>query len=123
MAAAAKRPAAGFRGVCTSIAPAAGRVKFVGQNGGMGNTVVIDHGYGFETRYAHLSDFRVKRGQRVERGDVVGLMGSTGYSTGPHLHFELHPTGPAAAAINPYPRLRNAEGRTGVVVSPPKGWR
>ncbi|HOD65511.1 MAG TPA: M23 family metallopeptidase [candidate division Zixibacteria bacterium] len=71
------------------IAPAAGRVKFVGQNGGMGNTVVIDHGYGFETRYAHLSDFRVKRGQRVERGDVVGLMGSTGYSTGPHLHYEV----------------------------------
>lgn len=71
------------------IATAAGRVKFVGKNGGMGKTVVIDHGYGFETRYAHLSDYKVKRGQRIKRGEIIASMGSTGYSTGPHLHYEV----------------------------------
>ncbi len=71
------------------IATADGRVKYVGRNGGMGKTIVIDHGYGFVTRYAHLSDYKVKRGQRVKRGDVIALMGSTGYSTGPHLHYEI----------------------------------
>jgi len=71
------------------IATADGRVSRVGKNGGMGKTIVIDHGYGFVTRYAHLSDYKVKRGQKVKRGDVIGLMGSTGYSTGPHLHYEV----------------------------------
>ncbi len=71
------------------MASADGRVTMVGKNGGMGKTVVIDHGYGFVTRYAHLSEYKVKRGQRVKRGDLIALMGSTGYSTGPHLHYEV----------------------------------
>ena len=71
------------------VATADGRVKRVGTSGGLGKTVVIDHGYGFQTRYGHLSEIKVVRGQRVKRGDVIGLMGSTGYSTGPHLHYEV----------------------------------
>jgi murein DD-endopeptidase MepM/ murein hydrolase activator NlpD len=71
------------------VATADGRVKLISTSGKMGKMIVIDHGYGFRTRYAHLSKFKVKRGQRVKRGDVIGLMGSTGYSTGPHLHYEV----------------------------------
>ncbi|MEW5995785.1 MAG: M23 family metallopeptidase, partial [Candidatus Zixiibacteriota bacterium] len=71
------------------VATSDGRVKSVGRNGGLGKMIVIDHGYGFKTRYGHLSEIRVKRGQRVKRGEVIGLMGSTGYSTGPHLHYEV----------------------------------
>ena len=51
--------------------------------------IVIDHGYGFVTRYGHLSKIDVKRGQLVSRGEVIAKMGSTGYSTGPHLHYEV----------------------------------
>ena len=56
---------------------------------GYGNMIVIDHGNGYQTRYAHLSAFYVEAGQSVGRGDTVGLCGSTGNSTGPHLHFEV----------------------------------
>lgn len=71
------------------IAPADGRVKEIGTYGGLGKLIVIDHGYGFVTRYGHLSKFNVKRGQQVKRGDLIGKIGSTGYSTGPHLHYEV----------------------------------
>jgi len=71
------------------IAPAEGRVKAVMTDRGMGKMIVIDHGYGFITRYGHLSEIMVKRGQTLARGDVIGKMGSTGYSTGPHLHYEV----------------------------------
>lgn len=71
------------------VATADGKVIRASKNGQMGKTIVIDHGYGFRTRYGHLSDYQVKRGQRVKRGDVIALMGSTGYSTGPHLHYEV----------------------------------
>ena len=71
------------------IAPADGRVKEFGKYGKMGKMLVIDHGYGFVTRYGHLSKVEVKRGQRVKRGDVIAKMGSSGYSTGPHLHYEV----------------------------------
>jgi murein DD-endopeptidase MepM/ murein hydrolase activator NlpD len=71
------------------IAPSDGRVKELGKYRGLGKMIVIDHGYGFVTRYGHLSRFDVKRGQRVKRGDVIGKVGSTGYSTGPHLHYEV----------------------------------
>jgi murein DD-endopeptidase MepM/ murein hydrolase activator NlpD len=72
------------------IATADGKVTSVGRNGGLGKMIVINHGHGFQTRYGHLSDYNVKRGQKVKRGDVIGYMGSTGYSTGPHLHYEVY---------------------------------
>jgi len=59
------------------------------KSNGYGNQIVIDHGYGYQTRYAHLSAFYVEAGQSVNKGDTVGLCGSTGNSTGPHLHFEV----------------------------------
>ncbi len=71
------------------VTTADGKVVKVGNNGGMGKTVVVDHGYGFRTLYGHLSKSEVKVGQRVKRGEVIALMGSTGYSTGPHLHYEV----------------------------------
>jgi len=71
------------------VAPANGRVKSVSNNGNMGKVLVIDHGYGFQTRYGHLAEIKVKRGQRVTRGDVVALMGASGRTTGPHLHYEV----------------------------------
>jgi len=71
------------------IAPADGRVKSIMTDRGMGKMIVIDHGYGFITRYGHLSKILVKRGQTISRGDAIAQMGSTGYSTGPHLHYEV----------------------------------
>ncbi len=71
------------------MAPADGIVTRVGQSGGFGNCIFISHGYGIITRFGHLSAFNVKVGQRVKRGDVLALVGSTGRSTGPHLHYEV----------------------------------
>jgi murein DD-endopeptidase MepM/ murein hydrolase activator NlpD len=71
------------------LAPAAGRVTVTGFDAKMGNMVAIDHGYGIETQYGHLSKVLVKSGQKVKRGDLIGLVGSTGFSTGPHLHYLL----------------------------------
>jgi murein DD-endopeptidase MepM/ murein hydrolase activator NlpD len=82
------------------VASATGRVVSVGNNGGMGKTIVIDHGGGFQTKYAHLSEFKVTRGQFVKRGEVIGLMGSTGYSTGPHLHYEVVRNGQSLNPMN-----------------------
>jgi murein DD-endopeptidase MepM/ murein hydrolase activator NlpD len=81
------------------VAADAGYVVFAGWTDvGYGYLVVVDHGNGFQTYYAHLSNLYVYEGQAVERGDVIGAMGSTGYSTGPHLHFEIrynsYPTNP-----------------------------
>jgi murein DD-endopeptidase MepM/ murein hydrolase activator NlpD len=56
---------------------------------GLGNNIVINHGFGFRTVYAHLSRFKAKSGQRVKRGDIIGYVGSTGTSTGPHIHYEV----------------------------------
>ncbi|HVM41951.1 MAG TPA: M23 family metallopeptidase [Gemmatimonadales bacterium] len=71
------------------IAPAAGRVIKVGYENGYGLMVVLDHGYGIETKYAHMSRTAVNVGQLVKRGDRLGWVGSTGLSTGPHLHYEV----------------------------------
>ena len=69
--------------------PANGVVISRGVHGGYGNAVVIDHGYGVVTRYGHLQSFAVKPGQKVRRGEAIGFVGSTGRSTGPHLHYEV----------------------------------
>jgi murein DD-endopeptidase MepM/ murein hydrolase activator NlpD len=72
-----------------------GQVIQAGYSGGYGYTVLLYHGGGFATRYAHLSSIRCAMGQFVERGQVIGLVGSTGWSTGPHLHFEVRINGQA----------------------------
>lgn len=71
------------------VAPADGIVTRVGPAGGFGQSVFVAHGYGIVSRYGHLSGYNVRVGQRVKRGDVMGFVGSTGRSTGPHLHYEL----------------------------------
>ena len=70
-------------------ATANGTVSFAGYKGSYGKAVSINHGFGILTRYAHLSSLHVKKGQNVVRGDVIGEVGSTGRSTGPHLHYEV----------------------------------
>jgi murein DD-endopeptidase MepM/ murein hydrolase activator NlpD len=71
------------------LASAAGTIVFAGWGGGYGNVVVIDHGKGMRTRYAHMHRISVRNGQRVEQGHTIGQVGSTGLSTGPHLHYEV----------------------------------
>lgn len=83
------------------VARAPGRVVAAGWIGGYGNCVVIDHGGGVQTRYGHLSRIAVGLGQAVEPGALLGAVGSTGLSTGPHLHYEVRVNG---AAINPLAR-------------------
>lgn len=75
-------------------ATAAGQIKIAGNRGnGYGNHVVINHGYGYETLYGHMFRVKSKAGQRVKRGEIIGYVGSTGKSTGPHLHYEVHKNG------------------------------
>ena len=70
----------------------------MGRKNNMGKVIVIDHGHGLITRYAHLSDTLKRRGEKVRRGDIIAQMGSTGRSTGPHLHYEVHLNG---VPVNP----------------------
>ena len=75
-------------------ATADGTVKIAGfSDGGYGNHVVINHGYGYETVYGHMVRIKSRTGQRVKRGEVIGYVGSTGKSTGPHCHYEVHKNG------------------------------
>ncbi|MEO1068051.1 MAG: M23 family metallopeptidase [Cyanobacteria bacterium J06638_6] len=80
------------------LATAEGVVVAADYNGGYGNHVKIDHSYNYETLYAHMSEIKVKIGDRVKRGDVLGLLGSTGRSSGPHLHYSVYRNG---QAVNP----------------------
>ena len=74
-------------------APAQGRVSYVGRKGAMGNTVILDHGFGVKTVYGHTEAIHVKPGQTVERGTLIASMGSSGRSTGPHLHYVVEVNG------------------------------
>ena len=76
-------------------APAAGTVRDAGWESGYGNMIVIDHGFGTVTKFAHASKILVREGQRVSRGQRIALVGNTGLATGPHLHYEVHVNGRA----------------------------
>ncbi len=91
-------------------ATADGKVTNAAASGNYGNLVVIEHGYGLETRYGHLSAFKVKQGQTVKRGDLIGLVGSTGRATGAHLHYEVRANG---RILNPLQLLLNPRRGTG----------
>ncbi|MBI3607717.1 MAG: M23 family metallopeptidase [Nitrospirae bacterium] len=86
------------------VASANGVVIRAGWDGGLGNAIKIDHGFGYATTYGHLAKIQVRVGQRVKRGQVIGLVGNTGLSTGPHLHYEvvvnLTPTNPLRYILN-----------------------
>lgn len=85
----------------TSIyAPARGRVKFVGRKGPLGKTLVIDHGFGVKTIYGHTKEIHVSAGETVERGQEVAAIGSTGRSTGPHLHYVVEKNGKAVDPLD-----------------------
>jgi murein DD-endopeptidase MepM/ murein hydrolase activator NlpD len=81
------------------IAAASGEILQAGYMGGYGNAVLIYHGGGLATLYAHLSGFAVETGQQVKQGQIIGYIGSTGFATGPHLHFEVRVNG---VPVNPY---------------------
>jgi murein DD-endopeptidase MepM/ murein hydrolase activator NlpD len=76
------------------------KVEFNGR--GYGNNVVINHGYGYQTLYGHMSRMSVRPGQRVNRGDLIGYVGNSGTSTGPHLHYEVHRGGNPVNPVNYY---------------------
>lgn len=79
-----------------------GKVVQAGWDGLYGKCIVIDHGFGYTTRYAHLNKISVKVGQQVKRGETIGEVGSTGKSTGPHLHYEVHVKGQVVNPVNYY---------------------
>lgn len=85
------------------VAAMAGRVVSTNWQSGYGYTVVIEHSRGYETLYGHLSEFAVSSGQYVRAGQTVAYMGNTGYSTGPHLHFEVHQGGRVIDPLNVLP--------------------
>jgi len=75
------------------VAPAGGTVVLAQFEAGLGNAIILSHGYGLKTTYGHLAKLKVRDGQAVKRGDVIGWVGSTGLSTGPHLHYEVEHRG------------------------------
>lgn len=79
-----------------------GKVIEAGEHGTYGNLIIIDNGYNYTTRFAHLSEILVKEGQEVKRGELIGKVGSTGKSTGPHLHYEVRIKGEPQNPVNYY---------------------
>ena len=92
------------------VAAADGVVQYADFLGGYGRAVIIDHGHGITTRYAHLSSFAVVPGQHIERGETIGYVGLSGRSTGPHLHYEVRIND---TPVNPYKYLRVTLARAG----------
>jgi murein DD-endopeptidase MepM/ murein hydrolase activator NlpD len=92
------------------VAPADGVVTFADFLGGYGKALMIDHGHGISTRYGHLSGFAVTSGQHVHRGDLIGYVGLSGRSTGPHLHYEVRIND---TPVNPYKYLRMTVAHSG----------
>ncbi|MDR2490697.1 MAG: M23 family metallopeptidase [Spirochaetaceae bacterium] len=92
------------------VATADGQVVTVDVDAGFGNYIIIRHKHGFYTRYGHLMQFAVKTGQRVQQGEVIGYIGNTGRSTGPHLHYEVHI---GSDVVDPYKflNIRSTVGR------------
>jgi murein DD-endopeptidase MepM/ murein hydrolase activator NlpD len=86
------------------LATADGIVTFAGKKGLLGKTIVIDHGHGMKTRYGHNHKLLKKRGDRVKRWEPIALMGSSGRSTGPHTHYEVHLNG---VPVNPEKYILN----------------
>ncbi len=86
------------------IATANGKVTYAARKMYFGNLIVVDHGYGKVTKYAHCKEILVKRGQKVKRGEVISTVGNTGQSTGPHLHYEVRING---APVNPLKYILN----------------
>jgi murein DD-endopeptidase MepM/ murein hydrolase activator NlpD len=87
------------------LAPADGIVVFAGRNGGLGKIVRVSHGFGYTTLYGHLDKISVSVGDELRRGEEVGLLGNSGRSTGPHLHYEVHMDG---RAVDPLYYILNA---------------
>jgi len=100
------------------LAPADGVITFAGVFESMGNTLVVDHGAGILTRYGHASKLLVKKGQRVRRGTTIALVGSTGNSTGPHLHYEVWVNNKPANPRNFFFDVTEKPGDLAGVVSP-----
>jgi murein DD-endopeptidase MepM/ murein hydrolase activator NlpD len=92
------------------VAPADGVVTMTDTMGGYGKTIMISHGNGISTRYGHLSGFAVTAGQHVQRGEVIGYVGESGRSTGPHLHYEVRIND---TPVNPYKYLRMTVAHSG----------
>ena len=86
------------------IAPGDGVISLIGEDYGYGKILHVDHGYGMKTIYAHLSSILVKKGQYVKRGQKIALVGNSGRSTGPHLHYEVHLNG---VPVNPLRYILN----------------